>query len=180
MIHDNGSEFKLYFEHLCKSYGIKRKPTMVKNPQTNSILERVLQIHGQMLHTAEIDMADSVTPNDIDFLLDNVAWAICSNYHTVLEASPGAAIFGQDMLFDIPFVADWHRIGEHKQSLTDRGNQRKIAKCIDYDYKVGGKVLVIKEGILCKAESNYNNKLWTITTVHTNGTIRIQCRTRTE
>jgi hypothetical protein len=32
LIHDNRSEFKLHFEYLCKSYGIKRKPTMVKNP----------------------------------------------------------------------------------------------------------------------------------------------------
>jgi hypothetical protein len=33
-------------------------------------------------------------------------------YHTVLKASPGAAIFGQDMLF---FIADWKKIGEHRQ-----------------------------------------------------------------
>ncbi len=57
-------------------------------------------------------MADSVTPDDIDVFLDNAAWAICSTYHTVLNASPGAAIFGCDMLFNIPFVADWHKIGE--------------------------------------------------------------------
>ncbi len=84
-----------------------------------------------MLHTAELDMADSVTPDDIDVFLDNAAWAICSTYHMVLKASPGAVIFGQDMLFDIPFVADWRKIGEQKQSLTDRGNQRKNAKWID-------------------------------------------------
>jgi hypothetical protein len=93
-------------------------------------------------------MADSVTPDDVDVFLDNAARAICSTYHTVLKASPGAAIFGQDMLFDIPFVADWHKIGERRQSLTDRGNQCKNAKSFDYDYKVGDKVLVINEGIL--------------------------------
>ncbi len=49
------------------------------------------------------------------------------------------------MLFDIPFLADWHKIGEHRQSLVDRGNQRKNAKHIDYDYKVGDKILVIKK-----------------------------------
>jgi hypothetical protein len=65
-----------------------------------------------MLHTTELDMADSVTPNDVDVFLDNAAWAICSTYHTVLKASPGAAIFVCDMLFDILFVADWHKIGE--------------------------------------------------------------------
>jgi hypothetical protein len=68
-------------------------------------------------------MANSVTPNDVDVFLDNTAWANFSTYHMVLKASPGAAIFGQDMLFDILFEADWHKIGEHRQLLTDFGNQ---------------------------------------------------------
>jgi hypothetical protein len=88
------SEFKLHFEYLCESYGIKRKSTMVKNSQANAVLKCLHQVLGQMLHTAEIDMAESVTPNDVDVFLDNAAWAICSTYHTVLKASPGAAIFG--------------------------------------------------------------------------------------
>ena len=133
-----------------------------------------------MLRTAELDMADSVTPDDVDVFLDNAAWAIHSTYHTVLKASPGAAIFGQDMLFDIPFIADWRKIGDRQQLLTDRGNQRENAKRIDYDYRVGDKVLVINEGILRKAESAYGKEPWTITTVHTNGTIRIQRGTKTE
>jgi hypothetical protein len=57
-------------------------------------------------------MVDSVEPADIDTFIDNAAWAICSTYHTVLKASPGAAIFGRDMLFDILFVADWKQIGD--------------------------------------------------------------------
>jgi hypothetical protein len=80
-------------------------------------------------------MANSVTPNDVDVFLDIMAWAIRSTYHTVLKASPGTTIFGQDMLFNIPFVADWRKIIERRQSLTDCGNQRKNAKQIDYDYK---------------------------------------------
>ncbi len=143
-------------------------------------MERVHQVLGQMLHTAELDMINSVTPDDLDVFLDNAAWAIRSTYHMVLKASPGAAIFGQDMLVDIPFVASWCKIGEQRQSLTNRGNKHNNAKHIDYDYKVGDKVLVINEGILCKAESAYGKEPWTITTVHTNGTIRIQCGTKME
>jgi hypothetical protein len=104
-----------------------RKATTVKNPRANGILECVHQVLGQMLCTAELDMPDSVTPDDVDVFLDNAAWAICSTYHTVLKASPGAAIFGQDMLFDILFVADWHKIGERRQLLTNRGNQQENA-----------------------------------------------------
>ncbi len=87
-----------------------RKPTTVKNPRAYVILERVHQVLGQMLRTAELDMSDSVSPNDINVFLDNAAWAIRSTYHMVLKASLGAAIFRQGMLFDIPFVADWHKI----------------------------------------------------------------------
>ena len=62
-----------------------------------------------MVHTSESDMADSVAPSDIDAVLTDAAWAIRSTYYTVLKASPGAAIFGRDMLFDIPFIADWKK-----------------------------------------------------------------------
>jgi len=103
--------------------------------------------------TSEIDMVNSVEPADIDSFIDNAVWAIRSTYHTVLKASPGAAIFRQDMLFDIPFVADWHKIGGYRQHQTDRSNIRENNKCVDYDYKVGDKVLIHKDGILCKAES---------------------------
>ncbi len=54
-------------------------------------------------------------PSDIDIFLSDAAWAICSTYQTVLKASPGTAIFGQDILFNIPLIADWRKIGEHRQ-----------------------------------------------------------------
>jgi hypothetical protein len=85
-------------------------------------LECVYQVIRQMLRTAEIDAANSVTPNDVDVFLDNMTRAIISTYHRGHKASPGAAIFGQYMLFNIPFVADWHKTGENRQSLTDHGN----------------------------------------------------------
>ncbi len=69
-----------------------------------------------MLRTSELDMAEAVKPSDIDIFLSAAAWAVRSTHLTVLKASPGAAIFGQDMLFDIPFIADWQKIGEHRQN----------------------------------------------------------------
>jgi hypothetical protein len=125
-------------------------------------------------------MDDSVDPADIDTFIDNAAWAICSTYHTVLKASPGAAIFGRDMLFNILFVADWKQIGDYRQNQPDRSNKRENNKCVDYDYKVGDKILIRKDGIFRKAESIWKKEPWTITTVHTNGTIRIQCGNKSE
>jgi hypothetical protein len=78
------------------------------------------------------------------------------------------------MLFDIPFIADWQKIGKHRQRLTDLNNIRENKGRIDYVYKVGQKVLVWKEVILCKSESIWPRKPWLITSVHTNGTILVQ------
>jgi hypothetical protein len=84
------------------------------------------------------------------------------------------------MLFDIPFIADWNKIGDYRQPQTNLNTARKNSKQVDYDYKVCNKVLLTQEGVLCKAESPCSKKPWTITTVHTNGTIRIQCGTQLE
>ncbi len=131
IIYNNGSKFKLHFLSLCNIYGIKHKPTSVKNPQANAILEHIHAVLGNMLHTSELDMAKMVKASDIDVFLSDATWAVRSTYHTVLKASPDAAIFGPYMLFDIPFIADWQKIGEHRQRLTDLNNAHENEGRID-------------------------------------------------
>jgi hypothetical protein len=174
LIYINGSEFKLHFCALFATYGIKHKPTSIKNPTANAILERIHAVFTNMLCTAKLNMAESVNASDINLFLSDAAWAIRSTRHTVLKASPGAAIFGRDMLFDILFIADWKKIGENRQKLTDLNTAHENKGRIDYDYKVGQKILVRNKGKLCKAESRWQKDPWTITTVHTNETITIQ------
>ena len=106
IIYDNGSKFQLHSETLFDSYRVKRKPISIKTPQANAILELVHQVLMAMICTSEINMADSVASSDIDVVLTNASWAIRSTYHTVLKASPDTAVFGRDMLFYIPFIAD--------------------------------------------------------------------------
>ena len=93
---------------------------------------------------------------------------IRSTYHTVLNASPGAAKLERDMLFDIPFIADWRKIGDYRQRQTDLNNLRENEKRIDYDYKVGDKILVRNEGILRSTQPRLHNDPWTIVSIHTN------------
>ena len=132
-----------------------------------------------MLQTSNLDMQDTVDAEMIDDFLVNAAWAIRSTYHTVLNSSSGAAVFGRDMLFDIPYIADWTSIGHQRQCLVDQNNVRENARQIDFDYAVGQKVLLKKDGILRKAKVKYLGP-FTITQVHTNGTIRIQRGTMSE
>ena len=127
------------------------------------------------IRTAETDMANSVAASDVAAFLPNVAWAIRSTYHTVHKASPGGAIFGLDMLFNTPFLVDWTKIGDQRHDTLHENNE-----CLDWDYKIGDKVLLWKDGILHKSKSQYECDPWTITSVHTNGTIRVQCISKLE
>ena len=82
------------------------------------------------------------------------------------------------MLFDVPFLADWTKIGEYRQLQTDKNTANNTQ--IDLDYQPGDKVLLHKDGILRKSESRYESDPWTITSVHTNGTIRSQRGAKSE
>ena len=60
IVYNNGSEFKLLFETLCESYGLKRKPTSFKNPQANTILKRASAIFLLMIEDAMSGIASTV------------------------------------------------------------------------------------------------------------------------
>eukprot|EP00804_Cyclotella_cryptica_P029494 CCRYP_011294-RA/>CCRYP_011294-RA protein AED:0.47 eAED:0.47 QI:0/-1/0/1/-1/0/1/0/96 len=84
------------------------------------------------------------------------------------------------MLFDVSNIADWSKIGEYRQKQTNKNTRQENASRMDWDYQPGDKVLLRKDGILRKTESQYESDPWTITSVHMNGTIRVQRRTKSE
>jgi hypothetical protein len=65
-----------------------------------------------------------------------------------------------------------HAANSKKQS--DKNTRWENDTHLDWDYQPGDKVLLHKDGILPKTESRYESDPWTITSVHTNGTIRVQ------
>jgi hypothetical protein len=84
-------------------------------------LEHLNQVLVHMLRTSKLDMTKTINPDDVDVFLDNAGLAICSTCHTVLKASPGVAIFGCNMLFNIPLIVDWKKLeitGNAKLILT--------------------------------------------------------------
>jgi hypothetical protein len=78
-------------------------------------------------------MQDTVNAEMINDFLVNAAWAIRSTHHMVPNSSPGATVFGRDMLFDIPYIADWTAIRQRQQHLVDQNNARENARGIDFD-----------------------------------------------
>ena len=161
---------EVLFETLCDSYGLKHKPASVRNSQANAILDCVHQTIMAMPHTTELDMVDTFSESDIANFLTNAAWVACSTYHTELRTSPGMAIFGRDMLFDVPYLSNWTKTWEYRGQHTEHNTRWENSAHDDWDYQSSDIVLLQKDGILRKTESRYERDPW-ITSVHTNGTV---------
>ena len=89
IIVDRGKEFMKEFISMIKhDYNIKRKVITTRNPQVNSILERVHQTVGNILRTFR--MHDSVLDKDNpwDGILPAIMFAIRATVHTVTRMSP--------------------------------------------------------------------------------------------
>jgi transposase InsO family protein len=71
------------FQQLIKQeYNIEARPSSKWNPQSNVILERVVE-------NQTIDGSDPWSG-----ILSAVAWAVHSTYHTTLQSTPGQLVFG--------------------------------------------------------------------------------------
>ena len=112
-------------------------------------------------------------------ILQDIAWAIRSTYHTTTQASPGQLVFGRDMLFNIPYTPDWDGIKTRKQSLINKSNQAENKNRVDHDYEVNDQVLIYRDGIYRKLEGPFLGP-YNIVQIYTNGTVRIQRGTVTE
>ena len=137
VIYDDGSEFKLHFKVLCNRYGLVRKPTLIKNPHANGILECIHTVISDMMHTSKLDMQETVTMKDEADFTTSAAWAICCIYHMMLSSMPGQAIFGRDIHFIIPYLADWKEMREHRQMVVDQNNVCKNKNQTDFEYSIG-------------------------------------------
>ena len=131
----------------------KDKAYFNKNLQANSVLEHIHQVVGNMLCSQLMDDQETWDAHDpFGEILSGIAWAIHSSYHTTLGAMLGQIIYGQDMVFDVPFIYDMEQTCLCKQKQINI-NTKKNRKCLEYDYLVGDKVLIVKDGKLWKMET---------------------------
>ena len=107
VVFNNGYYFKQDFTPLLKEFDIKPVLTSAKNPQDNSPVERVHQVILNMLVTKDLDKKffDYIDP--WDETLASIAWAIRASYYHNILSTPGQAVFGRDMLFNLASVIDW-------------------------------------------------------------------------
>ena len=175
VIYDNGGEFiGQEFQEVLRNFGLDRKskPTTIKNPQANAIVERIHQVVGNMLRTYKLQDADLDETNIWSEILASIAWAIRSTYHTTLHATPGQLVFGRDMILNIEYIADWELIRRRKQKLINESNRRENSNRVSWTYRPGD---------YCTIEIADARKLerpregpYIITNVYSNGTVQVQ------
>lgn len=173
VIYDNGSEFKRNFQPLLADFAIKPTCTSVKNPQANAILERIHQVVGSMLKTKNLKEVQFDVVDPWSAILASVAYAVRCSFHSTLQATPGQLVFGRDMLLNIKFVPNYHKMWADKQKRINYDNVRENSKRAKHTYKVDDYVYVIKDGVYRKLEGDKEGP-YRVTEVFANNTIRIQ------
>jgi hypothetical protein len=174
---DQGGEFIGHdFVRVLHNHGITPVPLTVKNPQSNAICERLHLTVGNVLRT----LVHYESPNDIndvvllvDTALQTAAYSARSVIHGTLKHSPGSLAFHRDMLFDIPLVADMEVIRTRRQVVVDERARLANRSRISHDYRVGDQVL-IRATDPAKLDLRTQPNPFTITRVHTNGTVTVQ------
>ena len=176
IIYDQGPEFLgRGFQTILESHGIKGRPATVKNPQSNSICERlhhtITNVLRPLLHMHP-PHNDEQANNVIDTALQTAAYAARVTIHNSMKISPGALVFQRDMLLDIPLIADLYLLEQKRQVLINEQLFQANRARILHDYQPQEEVLVLKynpDKLAPRAEGPF-----VIDTVHTNGTVTIR------
>ena len=178
IVSDQGPEFSTVFTEMCTNNGIAHSTSSSRNPQGNSLIERIHVTIGQVLRTV-VAAKDPKTVHEADKVIEEtLATAMhacrCACSSALDWNSPGALAFGRDMFLDIPLIADILAIRNNRQLLVDKRLLRENSKRIKHDYAIGDMVwkkvyLGLSDKLKATVEGPYE-----ISRVHTNGTVTIR------
>ena len=119
-------------------------PTTVKNPTANSVVERVHLTMGDMLRTKSFQANDTWTWHDeIDSILQSIAWAIHSTINASIKRSPGQLVFSRDMIMPLNINTNWNDLRAMRKRIALANNVRENATHISHEYEIGQKVIRI-------------------------------------
>jgi len=144
-VHDKGGEFiGREFQWLLNMFSIKDVQSTTKNPQSNSIYERMHQTVGNVLRTYLYnDPPQNMTQakDIIDQALATAIHTMRTTIATTLVSTPGPLAFSRDTFLNVPLIADWQAIAaRHEQHINDNLSRANQKRC-QYGYTAGQKIL---------------------------------------
>ena len=116
--YDQGKEFighEFRKSLIEMEYGITDKPRTLVNPLSNSVLERIHQVIGNLVQTFNISTQTYVDKNDMwTGILAAAMFAIFSTTNSKKDYSPGQLIIGCDINLLVKHRVDWELICQQK------------------------------------------------------------------
>eukprot|EP00957_Ditylum_brightwellii_P136450 10406351-Ditylum_brightwellii.AAC.1 len=104
---DRGTEVMAEFtEMIATDYGVKKKPITARNPQSNSIIERVHQTIGNMIRPFEVFGATTDEKDPWTGILSAVRFATRATVHTTMQTTPMQLVFGRDAILNVKHEAN--------------------------------------------------------------------------
>jgi hypothetical protein len=174
--YDNGKEFiGEEFQELLLSYDITPKPTTVKNPTAQALVERLHLTLGNQLRTAIYSIDDC--HEDINHLLQACAWAIRTTVPSNAPHNPSQLVFGMDMIFHQQAKIDWQLLKCQRNIQANANNKKENKNRVPHDYKVGDLVLIVQKPYERKRKTKIKTPTegpYPITRTYSNGNVRIQ------
>ena len=102
--------------------------------------------------------------------LVSVMRTIRAYYHFTLGFTPGQAVFGRDLLFNLTSIIDWRVVTTSKQRQVNIDGVREKSRQVRHKYTIGN-LFYVKNAVIYH-QLNYNNRgLYIITEVFTNSTV---------
>ena len=159
---------------MLSSFGIEGVPTIVKNPQANSILERVHLTMGDQLRTSEFNHENWTL--QLEKLCAAMTWALRATASTVHGYTSGQLVFNKDMIIHDKIVCDWEYIYKQRMQQAKMVNDRENRSRVTHVYKPRDLVLLLINRTEIKRKlSRPTLGPYKILQVHTNGTLKIRC-----
>ena len=172
---DRGREFAREVRDMLKDeYPIKRKLITTRNPQANSIVERIHQVIHNMVRGTGIKSKKDIEadPFAIDGMLAAVRAAVLAVVHTTTRATPMQLVFGRDALLNISFEADWQYIKERKQRRILQNNKRENSTRREHTYNPDDQVMVRLQPSRKHGAAQFDGP-WTVVQAYDNGTVKL-------
>ena len=109
---------------------------------SNAVLERIHQVLGNLVQTFNIQQTYVEKYDPWLSILAAAAFVILWRNNRKRGYITGQLIFGRDMIILIKHRVNWELIRQQKQAQSNRENTRKNKQRVEYDYKVGDKVML--------------------------------------
>ena len=155
-----------------EEYGIEKRGISPRNPQANSVLERIHQVIGNMIKTFRIYNREDLDEQDPwSGILAAIMFGVRATYHTTLEATPMQLVFQRDAILPIDYQPDWNKIQSNKRKRIELNNARENKSQITHEYKVGDMILITRNKRSKHGEREKDGP-YPIVNVNNNGTVR--------